>query len=115
MKASTLFLFIALAGAVLPLKVFFSWLVAHGVHPVLFWQHLTATPLSVFAWLDVFISAVALLVYLYVAKTRFSRAQIISVILATCLIGVSCGLPLLLSYQCRQYENKIQQPLGPWP
>ncbi len=105
MKASTLFLFLALAGAILPLKVFWSWLVEYGIHPALFWQHLTATPLSIFAWLDVFISAVVILVYLYVAKARYSRAQIISVISATCLIGVSCGLPLMLSYQFRLYEN----------
>ncbi|TPV59748.1 DUF2834 domain-containing protein [Aestuariibacter sp. GS-14] len=55
MRASTLFLFIALAGTVIPLKAFVNWLMEYGVHPVLFWQHLTATPLSVFAWLDVFI------------------------------------------------------------
>lgn len=109
MKASTLFLFLALAGAILPLKVFWSWLVEYGFHPALFWQHITATPLSIFAWLDVFISALAILVYLYIAKARYSRAQIISVISATCLIGVSCGLPLLLSFQFRQRENTVHE------
>lgn len=89
----------------IPLKAFISWLMEYGVHPVLFLQHLTATPLSVFAWLDVFISAIAILVYLYLAKARYSRPQIISVVAATCLIGVSCGLPLLMSYQFRQQES----------
>ncbi|TPV59749.1 hypothetical protein FJ444_06175 [Aestuariibacter sp. GS-14] len=51
------------------------------------------------------ISAVAILVYLYITKARYSYPQIISVVAATCLIGVSCGLPLLMSYQFRQQES----------
>jgi len=100
MKA--IYLCCAIAGAVIPYSQFIPWLAVHGLDAQLFVSELFSTRISVFFALDVLVSAVVLVVFI---RREGQRRQINSLwipIAATCLIGVSCALPLFLFMRERQ-------------
>ena len=94
MKA--LYVVLIVAGCVLPLSQLVPWLAAHGVDPGLFVSELFANRISGFFGLDVIVSAVVLLVWLWDEQRRRRVAHAWLPALATVLVGVSAGLPLLL-------------------
>jgi Terpene cyclase DEP1 len=91
----TLYAVLFVAGSVLPLAQFVPWVVAHGVDPALFARELFANRISGFFGLDVIVSAVTLLAWLWDERRRGLR-RAWAPALATVLVGVSAGLPLLL-------------------
>lgn len=93
-----IFLWLSIMGAVIPLWPFGEWLLINGVNPTLFFADLSANKISLFAWLDVVVAAVVLLLACWRAEFNLTLHQRVSVTLATCCIGVSCGLPLLLYF-----------------
>ena len=66
-----MYLLLALIGAALPYSQFVPWLARHGLDVPLMLSELFSTRMGAFFGLDVIVSA-------------------------TCLVGVSCGLPLFL-------------------
>lgn len=92
----TIYLLITLLGILFPYAAFMPWLIAHGADVPLLWDQLTANPISVFAWADVIISAVALLVFIVTDSIKNAVKHSYLAILGTLLVGVSCGLPLYL-------------------
>jgi hypothetical protein len=94
MKNFYLALFVA--GCVLPLSQLVPWVIAHGVDPGLFVRELFANRISGFFGLDVIISAVALLAWIWDERRRHGLRRAWAPALATLLVGVSAGLPLLL-------------------
>lgn len=97
------YVFLAFIGFVIPYSVFISWMLNHGLDFSLLWQSIMDEPISLFAWLDVLIAAVAVLVYTFHQRANYSNIQIKCIALGTCLVGVSFSLPLLL------YFNEINQ------
>jgi hypothetical protein len=91
-----LYLGLAVAGALLPYAFFMPWLLEHGPNVRLLVTELFATSLGAFFGADVLISAIVLVVFIRrdAARRRLPRPWL--PIAATCLIGVSCGLPLFL-------------------
>ena len=92
----TLYAVLFVAGCVLPLSQLVPWFIAHGVDPALFLRELFANRISSFFGLDVIVSAVVVLVWLSDERRRRGLRRAWAPALATLLIGVSAGLPLLL-------------------
>jgi hypothetical protein len=97
-----LYLFLALIGAALPYSQFLPWLAEHGLNLPLFFSELFATRIGAFFGFDVLISAVVLIGFIQREGAKRGIRLLWLPIAATCLIGVSCGLPLFLYLRERQ-------------
>lgn len=90
------YLLTAIAGAVIPYSQFVPWFSAHGLDLRLFAAELFSTRIGAFFGLDVIVSAVVLIVFIAYEGKRAHVRNLWAPIAATCLVGVSCGLPLFL-------------------
>jgi hypothetical protein len=97
-----LYLSLAIVGAIVPYSQFVPWLVEHGPNVSLMLSELFSTRMGAFFGLDVLISAIALISFIRREGTRLQLKRLWLPIAATCLIGVSCGLPLFLYLRERQ-------------
>ena len=91
-----LYLTLALIGAILPYSQFLPWLATHGLNLPLLFSELFSTRIGAFFGCDVLISAVVLIGFIRREGTKQGIRSLWVPIAATCLIGVSCGLPLFL-------------------
>jgi hypothetical protein len=96
MRVRHLFLGLCVVGAIVPNSAFWPWLAAHGLAPVQFTTALFVNGVSTFFGLDVVLAALALIVFIEVEGRRLGLRRRWVPIAATCLIGVSLGLPLFL-------------------
>ncbi|QDE66017.1 MULTISPECIES: DUF2834 domain-containing protein [Myxococcus] len=88
---------LTVAGVAIPYAAFVPFVVEHGLDVPLFVAQAAANRISAFAWLDVVVSAVVLLVAAY--SGRFiQRNQALFVTGLTLGAGVSAGLPLFLYF-----------------
>jgi Terpene cyclase DEP1 len=90
------YLLCAIAGAVIPYSQVVPWFSAHGLELRLFAAELFSTRIGAFFGLDVIVSAVVLIAFIVFEGKRAQVRNLWAPIAATCLIGVSCGLPLFL-------------------
>lgn len=90
------YLSLALIGAVLPFSQLLPWLDEHGPNVRLLFAELFSTRAGAFFGLDVLVSAVVLITFILREGSRRKMPGVWLPITATCLIGVSCGLPLFL-------------------
>jgi uncharacterized membrane protein (DUF441 family) len=90
-----LYLFLCIAGTVLPLSQFIPWLAAHGLDMPLLLQQATSSPLSAFAWSDVLVSGVTVAVWI-VAEGRRLAMPWLWLPLCCLVVGPSLALPLFL-------------------
>lgn len=86
------YLGLAAIGLVLPYSQFIPFLMENGVNTSLIINEITAYRLSAFAWLDVVITAVVVIVAVFEEKIDFWWIPVA----ASLLVGPSCGLPLYL-------------------
>ena len=100
-----LYLLLALIGAVVPYSQFIPWLAAHGLNLRLLLAELFSGRVGAFFGLDVILSALVLLVFIWREGSTRKIGGLWMPVLATCLIGVSCGLPLFLYLRERQYAS----------
>jgi hypothetical protein len=105
-----LYLSLALAGTVLPFSQFLPWLAEHGLNVPLLITELFSTRMGAFFGLDVLVSAVVLIAFIRSEGARRKMVMLWLPIAATCLIGVSCGLPLFLYLRERQLARDISTP-----
>jgi hypothetical protein len=91
-----LYLLFALLGAALPYSQFLPWLAEHGFNLRMFFSELFATRVGAFFGFDVLISAVVLIGFIRREGAKRGIRMLWLPMAATCLIGVSCGLPLFL-------------------
>ena len=93
----TLYLVLFVLGCVLPLSQLVPWVVAHGGLDVrLFLADLFANRVSGFFALDVIVSALVVLAWTFDEWRRKRLRLAVLPVLATLMVGVSAGLPLLL-------------------
>jgi membrane associated rhomboid family serine protease len=90
------YLLCAIAGAVIPYSQFVPWVAEHGLNLNLLLTELFSTRIGAFFGLDVLVSAVVLLAFIVGEGKRLRMKMLWIPAAATCLIGVSCGLPLFL-------------------
>src|SRR5262245_20535042 len=83
-------------GAVLPYWQLVPWLAENGFDPASLVKAMFATRVASFAWLDVLVSAVVLLVFIAVEGRRLAMSFLWLPMAGTLCIGVSFGLPLFL-------------------
>ena len=91
-----IYLLLAILGAVLPYGALLPWLFENGFNLQLLWQAITANNISVLAWLDVIIAAVALICFVITDGKKHQVKGATFAIIATFTVGVACGLPLYL-------------------
>ena len=96
MSIRHLYLGLSVLGLCVPNSAFLPWLFAHGVDPGLFVRDLFANGVSAFFGLDVILSALALILFVVIEGARLHLRRHWVPIVATCLVGVSFGLPLFL-------------------
>lgn len=90
-----IYLVLCVIGAALPLSQFIPWLSAHGINMPLLLQQAIATPISAFAWADVLVSGIVVLVFIAVEGRRLAIRHLW--IPALCmLVGPSLALPMFL-------------------
>ena len=103
-----LYLLLALIGAVLPYSQFLPWLAEYGPNIPLLLAELFSTRAGAFFGLDVLVSAVVLIAFIRREGARGKMRLLWLPIAATCLVGVSCGLPLFLYLRERQVTGDAQ-------
>ncbi|PKF49796.1 DUF2834 domain-containing protein [Enterovibrio nigricans] len=91
-----LYLTIAIMGAIFPYAAFLPWVIENGVNPSQFLSELTQNPVSIFAWVDVVIAAIALIIFIITDGKRHQIRYRTLAIAGTLTIGVSFGLPFYL-------------------
>src|SRR6185503_18869541 len=96
MKPKTLYLVLAIVGLVGPYYFFLSFLRTNGADPGLFVQQLFGTPASSFFVVDLLISSVVFIIYLWTEAARHSMRRIWPYMLALFTVGLSFALPLFL-------------------
>lgn len=91
-----IYVILCLLGIALPYWQFIPWLVNNGLDIPLLFSEAMQTRMGAFAWLDVLVSAVVLIIFIQVESARIRLKRSWLPILGTCTVGVSLGLPLFL-------------------
>jgi len=104
-----LYLALAIIGTFAPYAKFVPWLIEHGLDLRPFVSELFSTRIGGFFGMDVLLSAVTLITFIRREGARRKLRLLWSPIGATCLIGVSCGLPLFLYLRERQWAPQSVQ------
>jgi hypothetical protein len=96
------YLFLSVLGAAVPYAKFVPWVREHGLNLPLLLTELFSTRIGRFFGLDVILSAVSLLIFIRSEGGHRKMRLLWLPVAATCLVGVSCGLPLFLYLRERQ-------------
>ena len=95
-------------GTVLPYCALIAWGVENGgLDIVAMVTEIINSRMSMFAWVDVILSAVVLIFFIQSEGRRLSISSLWIPIAGTCVVGVSLGLPLFLLM--RERELRIQR------
>jgi hypothetical protein len=94
-------------GSIMPYSQFIPFLLEHGLDLPLFFSQLFANSISRFFAFDLFISAIAFWVWVYIEGRRLSMSQLWLYPLLTLTIGVSASLPFFLWMRERLLERSI--------
>lgn len=106
---SRFYLLTCMAGFVLPYAALGMWLYESGSAASI-WSQIVENKLSLMAWLDVIITAVAVIAFVRVDARRNNVSSTLAPILGTCLVGPSFGLPLYL--HIREKSRSQQRATG---
>ncbi len=101
------YLVACIVGTVVPYSAFFSWLAEFGFSIPLVLEHINSNQISLYAWLDTLICAVVLIGFILYESKKIGFTQSWKPILATCLVGVSLGLPLYLLLREMHQETQM--------
>lgn len=93
----TILIVLTILGTAIPYYFLVSHVAHYGVDVNQMYHEVASSRLGSFGWVDVIISAIALIVFT-LSTARVSRKQAGVVIASTLLVGVSAGLPLLFYF-----------------
>jgi hypothetical protein len=96
MKLKTVYLILCFLGVALTYWQFLPWAAQNGLNMSLFFHQLFANRISAFFGMDVFVSALALVVFLRAESSRLGLTGRWLPILALLIVGVSLALPMFL-------------------
>jgi hypothetical protein len=96
MKLKTVYLILCVLGLTLTYWQFVPWVMENGLNMSLFLHQLFANRISSFFGMDVFVSAVALVVFMREDCSRLRVTGRWLPIIALLLVGVSLALPMFL-------------------
>ena len=100
------YLLACFAGTLLPLAAFGEWITHHGFSPILLVTTIWQQPLALFAWLDVIVTALVLIIFADIEGRKIGMSRRWVTPLATCCIGPSLGLPLFLYFRDRHLASR---------
>ncbi|WP_317932870.1 DUF2834 domain-containing protein [Halioxenophilus sp. WMMB6] len=101
-----LYSLLAMIGTALPYLAFIDWLSSAELSMASVTEAIFSNKLSLFAWSDVAISALALILFILVDGQKNQINQRFWAIAGTCLVGVSLGLPLYLAQRDYQLHKR---------
>ncbi|WP_217430799.1 DUF2834 domain-containing protein [Sphingomonas bacterium] len=104
-KLLTAYIAFAVAGTVLPLVPFVSWVAANGLDVGRFLGDLFVNRISSFFAFDVIVSAVVVILFVIVQAKRDRVGHAWVAIAATLLVGGSSGLPIFLALRERALRS----------
>jgi hypothetical protein len=113
MKPKTAYLWLCLAGIVLPYSQFLPFLREHGLDLRIFVEELFATRIGAFFGMDVVVSSVVLWVLVFVDGRRDGVRHLWAPIAANLAVGVSLGLPLFLYLREGSLERRAAPGASP--
>ncbi|MEK4045952.1 DUF2834 domain-containing protein [Paenibacillus sp. FSL H8-0048] len=87
---------LSILGLVLPYSQFIPWITHNGLDVPLLWEAITSTRIGAFAWMDVLVTVIVLLGFIWLEGTRKRMKYLWLPIAGTLLVGPSMGLPLFL-------------------
>jgi len=87
---------LCIIGFTLPYGAFIPWLIENSLDIIKLFSDASSTKISIFAWLDIIISAVVLIGFIVVEGKRLNIKYWWVAIIGTLSVGVSLGLPLFL-------------------
>lgn len=90
------YLALCVLGTALPMSQFLPWLYQHGANISLLFDRAFGSPISAFAWLDVVVSAIVVVVFIIWEGRRIRMSKLWIPIAGLFTVGVSLGLPLFL-------------------
>ena len=96
MKVKHAYLLLALLGIVLPYSQFIPWISENGFNLSILIQQIAESRIAAFGWLDVLISALALLLLIFTEGRNQRISKLWLPVAGTLIVGVSLGLPLYL-------------------
>jgi hypothetical protein len=103
----TYYLLLTLLGLVLPYSYFVPWVTQHGLNLPLMFAELFSTRIGAFFGIDVLLSALAAIAFIRRDGAQRHMRYLWLPIVAICLVGVSCGLPLFLFMRERQLTARV--------
>ncbi len=104
-----LYLLLCVAGTVLPWSQFGPWVMNHGLDVRQLVNEAFSGKISAFAWLDVLVSAVVVLVFVVAEGRRLGVRHLWAPFFGMFTVGVSLALPLfLLLRQIRLDERSTE-------
>ena len=106
MKPRTTYLWLCVAGTVLPYTQFVPFLAEHGLDMRVFLEQLFANRIGAFFGLDVLVSSLVLWVFVFVDGRRVGMRHLWAPIAGNLAVGVSLGLPLFLYLRERALERR---------
>jgi hypothetical protein len=105
MRLRHAYLALCIVGTVLPYWQLAPWVMEHRLDLALLGQELFATRIGAFFGLDVVVSAIVLLLFIFVEGRRVAVPRLWAPVLATLLVGVSLGFPLFLYFRQRELDH----------
>ena len=109
MRLRHVYLLLFVVGTLLPLGLFWPWIVANGLNLQLFFSELFSTSIGAFFAADVIVSAVVLVVFSAAESRRLKMDNPLTVVglvvIATLCAGVSSGFPLFLFFRQRHLDG----------
>lgn len=90
------YLVLCVLGTALPMSLFLPWVFQHGLNISLLFDQAFGNPISAFAWLDVVVSAVVVVMFIIWEGGRIGMRKLWIPITGLFTVGVSLSLPLFL-------------------
>jgi len=92
---SIIYIILSIVGTVLPLSQFVPWFSVHGLNIPLLLQQATSSNIAAFAWADVLVSGIVVIVFI-VAEGRRLGMRRLWLPLSCIAVGPSLALPFFL-------------------
>jgi uncharacterized membrane protein len=96
------YLLLTVLGIAIPFGAFIPWLATNGLDVIALFNAAIVNPISIFAWLDVIVAALVLLIFIIVDGKQNKVKNYWFAIVGTLSVGVSFGLPLYLYLKEKQ-------------
>lgn len=91
-------------GTILPMSQFVPWVFENGFNIPFLISQIIENPISIFAWYDVLVSAIVLIVFIVMENKRYKIRYAWVSLLGLC-VGVSLALPLFLLIREYHIDN----------